>query len=198
MAAQGTEKRFAGGCALAALGFCLIAAPGSAQTPVFPSQPYTVQPPFAAEARNNISGANCADEEFRVCLAVNDATNFAQGFSVGRTAAIRTGPLVGLTSDRNDTAVRHAEGASHDRNSFYVVTSRAKGLIPLLGGLPGGQADTSFLIIRFASGLGRPPVPPGPPILQVSEKIREALTAGIAIPQIAGEELTARKSATSR
>jgi hypothetical protein len=192
MAAQGTEKRFAGGCALAALGFCLIGAPGSAQTPVFPSQPYTVQPPFAAEARNNISDANCADEEFRVCLAVNDATNFAQLFSVG-TAAIRPGPLVGLTSDRNDTAVRHAEGASHDRNSFYVVTSRARGLIPLPG-LPGGQADTSFLIIRFASGLGRPPVPPGPPILQVSEKIREALTAGIAIPQIAGEELTARNS----
>jgi hypothetical protein len=92
MAAQGIEKRFAGGCALAALGFCLIAAPGSAQTPVFPSQPYTVQPPFAAEARNNISGANCADEEFRVCLAVNDATNFAQLFSVG-TAAIRPARL---------------------------------------------------------------------------------------------------------
>lgn len=185
MVMQRREKRFAGVWALAfGLGSCLIAAPGIAQTPVFPSQPYTVQPAFAAEARNNISGANCADGEFRVCLAVNDTTNFAQLFSVG-TAALSPGSIVGLTSDRTDRAVRQAEGASHDRSFFYVVTSRAKGLISPIG----NQADTSFLIIRLASGLGRP-LPGEIPTLQVSEKIREALTAGIAIPQIAGEQLT--------
>lgn len=187
MTAQSRNYCLAGASAPAfCLGLCLMAAPCSAQTPVFPSQPYTVQPTFATETRNNISGANCADEEFRVCLAVNDATSFAQLFSIG-TAAIRPGPIVGLTSNRTDTAVRPAEGASHDRSFFYVVTSRAKGLT--VPGLPGGQADTSFLIIRLASGLGRP-LPSGLSTLQVSEKIREALTAGIAIPQIAGEQLT--------
>jgi hypothetical protein len=193
MVEQRTEKRFAGLCAIAsALGFCLTAAPSIAQTPVFPSQPFTVQPAFAAEARDNISGANCTGGKPGSCLAVNDATNFAQLFSVG-TTALRPGPLVALTSVRTDTAVRRAEGASHDRGFFYVVTSRAKGLT--VPGLPGGQSDTSFAIIRLPiDGIGVPPVPGAPPTVQVSEKIRDALNAGIAIPQIAGEQLSAANS----
>lgn len=189
MVTKRTGKRLAAGLgALAfAFGFCLTASPAVAQTPVFPAQSYTVQPPFAADARNNISGANCADAEFRNCLAVNDATNFAQLFSVAGTT-LRTGPIVAITTDRRDTAIRHAEGAAHDRGFFYVVTSRAKSL-------PGTQAATSFLVIRVPLDSGSPPATPGVvPGTEISEKIRGALTAGIAIPQLAGQQLTATNS----
>jgi hypothetical protein len=187
MVEQRTEKRLAGLCAMAsALGFCLTPLPALAQTPVFPAQSWTVQPPFAhvSDANINIGGVTCTEAPSSACLAVNDATNFAQLFSIAGTT-LRTGPIVGLTSDRTDTAVRHAEGASHDRGFFYVVTSRTKGLT-------GTQGDTSFVIIRLSiDAIGRPPVPGALPTLQVSEKIRAALTAGISIPQISGQQLTA-------
>jgi hypothetical protein len=64
----------AGLCGLASvIGSCLTAAPALAQTPIFPTQPWTVQPPFTdAQARNNISGAACADPPLQTCIAVND------------------------------------------------------------------------------------------------------------------------------
>lgn len=185
MVTRRTGKRFATGvCVLAStLGFCLIAAPAMAQTPIFSVQSWTVQPAFAAEARNNISGATCAEAPSRACLAVNNATVFAQLFSTSGTT-LRTGPIVGITSDVSAVAnPPHAEGAAHDARFFYIVTSRAKDLT-------GGQVDTSFLVIRFfLDSTGRPPAPGGVTGLQISEKIRDALTAGIAIPQIPGQQL---------
>jgi hypothetical protein len=141
-----------------------------------------VQPAFAADARNNITGATCVDVQFRLCLVVNNATRFAQLFGFAGSA-MRSGPLVSITADRNDPAPR-AEGVTHDRGFFYVVTSRGR-IFSL------GQPDPGFLIIRLPiDSVGRPEVPGGLPTVQISEKIREALNAGIAIPQIPGQQLT--------
>jgi hypothetical protein len=61
------------------------------------------------------------------------------------------------------------------------VTSRVREPAP-------GVTDTSYLVIRFPVDTVRPPsgAVPG---LEVSDKFRSALEAGIAIPQIAGQQL---------
>jgi hypothetical protein len=170
-------------CALAATLAGLTVAPTKAQTPILPSPTtWQVQPAFAAEARNNITGANCADVQFRLCLVVNNATRFAQPFGLAGSA-LRPGPLVGITANRNDPAP-HAEGVTHDRGFFYVVTSRGRDFTL-------GQPDPAFLIIRLPiDGIGGPAAPGALPTVEVSEKLREALNAGIAIPQLPGQQLT--------
>jgi hypothetical protein len=160
-----------------ALVLLLAPLPAAAQPEIFPDAEWSVQPQFTdAEARSNISGATCI--EFRACLAVNDATKFAQFFSIVGTT-IRPGAVLALAETDDAKRNLHAEGAAHDTRFLYVVTSRAKDAT-------GGQADTSFLVIRVATdAAGRPPAG----TLQVSTKVRDALTAGIAIPQIAGQQL---------
>jgi Protein of unknown function (DUF3616) len=174
-----------GACAFLSAG---AITPALAQTPVFPSFLWTAQPPFADNtgARINISGATCAQPPSRACLAVNDATGFAQLFTLSGTT-LRPGPVIPITEGANHAVnTLRAEGAAHDTRSFYVVTTRSKDVL-------GGQSDSDFLVIRFsADSTGRPP-PPTPSDtsgLQVSEKIRNALAAGIPIPQIAGQQIT--------
>jgi hypothetical protein len=167
----------------------VLAAPAAAQPVVFPNDPpWTVAPSFgtATEGRNNVSGATCMDPPSKACLVVNDAAKFAQLFAVVGTA-IRPGSPVGLTSDPTNTAgTVNAEGAGHDNQFFYVVTSRGR-----VGST--GQVDPSFAVIRFTpDAANRPPgpLPPGPiGNIQLSNRIRDALTAGIPIPQIAGAQL---------
>ena len=184
MACYRVSRRFAVGlCALVSA--CALAAPAAAQTPVFPQQTWTVQPAFAdnSGSRSNISGITCAQPPSRACLAVNDAAAFAQLFTTSGTT-ITPGAIIGVTSDPTGTiSSARSEGAAHDDRFFYVGMSKAKDAT--------GQANTSFLIVRFSvDSTGRPPAPGGATGLQVSEKIRDALTAGIPIPQIAGQQLT--------
>jgi hypothetical protein len=83
------------------------------------------------------------------------------------------------------------EGAGHDDRFFYVVSSRGRAISP-------GQPDTSFLVARFGIDAGTPP-PAAPPVpfvsgttaggVQISDRIRTALTAGIPVPDLAGQQL---------
>jgi hypothetical protein len=178
----------------------LSAAPASAQPEIFPTDgiTWTVQPAFgqSGEGRDNVSGATCLTIPLVArtpCLVVNDATNFAQIFSVVGTT-IRPGAIVGITTPPPPGTLAFNpdfEGAGHDDRFFYVVSSRGR------PGLP-GQPDTSFLVARFAFDAGTPPVPP-PPVpfasgatvggVQISDRIRTALAAGIPVPGLAGQQL---------
>jgi hypothetical protein len=168
-------------CGLASvIGSCLAAAPALAQTPIFPTQPWTVQPPFAdTQARNNISGAACADPPLQTCVAVNDVSKFAQFFRTSGTTIV-PGGVVGIP-DTAPVSNPRAEGAAHDSRFFYIVTSRVREPAP-------GVTDTSYLIVRFPVDTVRPPTG-AVAGLEVSEKFRNALATGIAIPQIAGQQL---------
>ena len=175
-------------------GLAVFIAPACAQPEVFPVVAWTVQPAFgtAGEGRDNVSGATClATPPGRApCLVVNDSTRFAQLFTIDGTT-IRPGPFLGITSPTSPGTVAinpNMEGAAHDARFFYVVTSRGRA-----GQL--GQVDTDFLVGRFPADATSPPAPPVPFAantvagLQVSDRIRTALTAGIPVPGFAGERI---------
>ena len=175
----------------------LSATPASAQTEIIPSdQTWTVQPAFGVngEGRDNVSGATCMTTPLAgrtPCLVVNDSTRFAQIFSVAGTT-IRPGVTVGITAapPPSPLAVNpNMEGAAHDDRFFYVVSSRGR---PLAA----GQPDTSFLVARFpvdAVTSSASPVPSasGPTVggIEISTRIRTALTAGIPVPGIPAQQL---------
>lgn len=171
----------------------LFAAPASAQPEIFPTVgvTWTVQPAFgqASAGRDNISGATCmtVPPGRSPCLVVNDSTTFVQLFSVSGNT-IQAGAIVGLTSAPPPGTLADApnvEGAAHDDRFFYIVTSRGK-----LGSV--AQVDPSFLVARFTpDAAGRPilSVQPATSGIQISDRVRAALTAGIPIPQIAGQKL---------
>jgi hypothetical protein len=175
-------------------GLVLLAAPACAQPEVFPDVAWTVQPAFgtAGEGRDNVSGATClATPPARtLCLVVNDSTRFAQLFTINGTT-IRPGPFIGVTAATSPGTVAinpNMEGAANDGRFFYVVTSRGRTVLT-------APVDTDFLVGRFpadSTGSGPTPVPfasgtvPG---LQVSARIRTALTAGIPVPGLAGQRI---------
>jgi hypothetical protein len=178
----------------------LSAAPASAQAEIFPTEGinWTVQPAFGqgGEGRDNVSGATCVTIPLVArtpCVVVNDSTNFAQIFSVVGTT-IRPGSVVGITSPPPPGTLAfnpNIEGAGHDDRFFYVVSSRGRAVSL-------GQPDTSFLVARFAFDAGTPPAPP-PPVpfasgatvggIQISDRIRTALAAGIPVPGLVGQQL---------
>ena len=175
----------------------LFATPASAQPEIFPilGIDWTVQPAFGQNGagRDNVSGATCMAIPLvsrTPCLVVNDSTNFAQIFSVVGTT-IRPGSMVGVTSPPPPGTLAfnpNIEGAGHDDRFFYVVSSRGRAGSP-------GQPDTSFLVARFGIDAGTPaaPVPftSGATVggIQISDRIRTALTAGIPVPDLAGQQL---------
>ncbi len=174
----------------------LSTTPASAQAEIIPSdQTWTVQPAFGVngEGRDNISGATCMTTPLagRVpCLVVNDGTTFAQIFSVAGTT-IRPGLTVGITTAPPPGTLAlnpNMEGAGHDDRFFYVVTSRGRPLSV-------GQPDTSFLVARFPFDAGNPPPPvpfaSGATVggIQISDRIRAALTAGIPVPGLPAQKL---------
>jgi uncharacterized protein DUF3616 len=168
-----------------------LATPAAAQPEIFPTSGinWTVEPAFgqSGEGRDNVSGATCMPPG-RTCLVVNDTTRFAQLFSVAGTT-IRPGPIAGIFPAPAPGTLAfepNMEGAAHDDRFFYLVTSRGRA-----GSL--GQ-DASFLVARFTPE----PAPPAPPVpfssgtaagLEVSDRIRAALAAGIPIPQLPGQKL---------
>lgn len=165
-------------CALA------LTMPARAQTPIFPSNNWTASPSFASDTRLSLTGATCLDTELHRCLAVNDATAFAQTLSVTGTT-IHPGSPIGVTGDVSAVArPPRIEGVSHDPGFFYAVTTRAKDV----GGV---QADTSFLVVRFSKDATSRPPPAG---LQISEKVRDALNAGIVVPTATNQRLTSTES----
>jgi hypothetical protein len=186
MATERASTRIPVGLYTLASACALTAAHALAQTPVFPQQTWTVQPAFAdnSGSRSNISGVTCASPPLRACIVVNDVKAFAQLFSTSGTT-ITPGQIVGITTDTSGVVTApHFEGAGHDSRFFYAVTTRSKDAT-------GGQVDSSFLVARFSvDSTGRPPAPGGATGLEVSQKTRDGLTAGIPIPQIAGQQLT--------
>lgn len=169
-----------------------LTSPASAQPQLLPDPDvtWTVQPAFgqAGAGRDNVSGATCigAVTARNVCLVVNDSVRFAQYFTVlGST--IRPGPLVGITGPVPGGTIPSAfnmEGAAHDDRFLYVATSKGRAG-------SAGQVDPDFLIARFPPDTTNPPpVPPGTvPGLQVSDRIRTALTAGIPVPGVANQQI---------
>ncbi len=181
------------GCFVAALlgaAAAFLAAPAAAQPEIFPTLgvTWTVQPKFGrnGEGRDNVSGATCMSIPpiaRAPCLVVNDSTRFAQLFSVSGTT-IRSGLFVGVTAAAPAGTLTfnpNMEGAAHDDRFFYVVTSRG-----LAGSI--AQPDTAFLVARFAPEAATPaaPVPFASGTtaagIQTSDRIRTALTSGIAVP----------------
>ena len=170
----------------------LSATSASAQPEIFPNDgiTWTVQPAFgqAGQGRDNVSGATCigAVTARNVCLVVNDFVRFAQYFTiVGLT--IRPGPLVGITRPTPDGPIPTAfnlEGAAHDDRFFYVVASKGRAG-------SAGQVNPDFLIARFPPDTANPPpVPPGTVTgLQVSDRIRTVLTAGIPVPGLTNQQI---------
>ncbi|MEA2870285.1 MAG: hypothetical protein QOH67_261 [Hyphomicrobiales bacterium] len=169
----------------------LFATPASAQPEIIPSdQTWTVQPAFgqAGEGRDNVSGVTCigAVTERPVCLVVNDSARFAQFFTIGGQT-IRSGPLAGLSGTAPPSRLigtPNMEGAAHDDRFFYVVTSKDRPSFP-------PQVDTDFLVARFPSDINStPPAPPATvPGLEVSDRFRAALTAGIPVPGLANQKI---------
>ena len=78
----------------------------------------------------------------------------------------------------------NVEGAAHDDRFFYIVTSRGKIA-------SANQVDPTFLVARFTpDAAGRPILnAPATSGIQISDRVRVALTTGIPIPQIAGQKL---------
>lgn len=181
--------------ALAILGH----APAVAQPEVSPTDgvTWTVNPAFgqAGEGRDNVSGVTCmALPPARTsCLVANDSTRSAQFFTISGTT-IRPGNFVAITPAAPAGTLAfnpNMEGAANDGRFFYVVTSRGAGAATLL-------PDPSFLVARFPLDAGTPPLPPQPVpfaspatagAIQISDRIRTALTAGIPIPDLAGQQL---------
>jgi Protein of unknown function (DUF3616) len=175
--------------AIAAIGVALAAGSAAAQPEIGPNidANWTVQPAFGqvTAGRDNVSGVTCLTvPPGRDCLVVNDGAKFAQLFSITGTA-IHPGSIVGFADSTPQAAListPNAEGAANDGRFFYVVTSR--GRIEA-----SGQADTSFVILRFTlDAAGRPVLTPGTGI-EGTDRIRTALQAGIPIPQIPGQQL---------
>jgi hypothetical protein len=173
----------------------LFAAPAFAQPEIFPSdQTFTVQPAFGVngEGRDNISGATCMATPPGArtpCLVVNDSTTFAQIFTVAGTT-IRPGATIGVTSPPSGilAAPPNMEGVGHDERFFYIVSSR--GRPPSVS-----QPDTNFLVARFPiDGTASPGAAPAPHVptvggLQISDRIRAALTTGIAVPGVPTQQI---------
>jgi hypothetical protein len=169
----------------------LSTTPASAQPEIIPSdQTWAVQPAFGVngDGRDNISGATCMATPLAArtpCLVVNDGTTFAQIFSIAGTT-IRPGATVGITAapPPSPLAVNpNMEGAAHDDRFFYVVSSRGRPL-------SAGQPDTSFLVARFpfdasTSAPGHGTIGG----LQISDRIRTALIAGIPVPGLTAQKL---------
>lgn len=190
-------KQLWSGPAVLFVAAALFATPASAQPEIFPilGIDWTVQPAFGqnGEGRDNVSGATCTTIPLASrtpCLVVNDSTNFAQIFSIVGTT-IRPGSVVGVTSPPPPgtlTFSPNVEGAAHDDRFFYVVSSRGRAGSP-------GQPDTSFLVARFPFGAGTPPPPvpfaSGTTVggIQISDRIRTALTVGIPVPGLAGQQI---------
>ena len=190
--------RFAAALFVAA---ALSATPAFSQPEIFPiEQTWTVQPAFgvSGEGRDNVSGATCMATPPGArtpCLVVNDQTTFAQIFSISGTT-IRPGATVGITTAPPPGTLAfkpNMEGAAHDDRFFYVVSSR---------GGPGspGHPDTSFLVARFPVDAVLPPPAHAPPVpfagggttvagLQISNRIRTALTAGIPVPGLTTQKI---------
>ena len=168
----------------------LSATPASAQLEIVPNiaSTWTVEPAFGTngEGRDNISGATCmgAPPTSRTpCLVVNDSTTFAQAFSaVGTT--IRPGATIGITPAPTGPLATNPnmEGAAHDDRFFYVVSSRGRPLSV-------SQPDTSFLVARFPVDAAGVTSRPAAGDIQISNRIRTALTAGIPVPDLAGQQL---------
>ena len=76
------------------------------------------------------------------------------------------------------------EGAAHDDRFFYVVTSRDRPSIP-------PQVDTDFLVARFQPDINStPPAPPATiPGLEISDRFRTALIAGIPVPGLTNQKI---------
>lgn len=181
------------------LAAALPIAPAAAQPEVSPTVGvnWTVNPAFGqgSTGRDNVSGATCIALPPRrtACLVVNDSTRFAQLFTISGTT-IHPGLFVGVTAAARDGTLPfnpNMEGAANDGRFFYVVTSRsAAGLL--------AQPNIDFLVARFTAEAGTPPPPP-PPVpfasgttaapIQISDRIRTALTAGIPVPDLAGQQL---------
>lgn len=173
-----------------------LATAATAQPEIIPNDvSWTVQPAFGQNGagRDNISGATCMaipPASRTPCLVVNDSTNFAQIFSVVGTT-IHPGSTVGVTSAPPPGTLAfnpNMEGAGHDDRFFYVVSSRGRAGSP-------GQPDTSFLVARFGIDAGTPaaPVPFASGTtagdIQISDRIRAALTAGLPVPSLAGQQI---------
>lgn len=171
----------------------LSATRASAQAEIFPIDglTWTVTPAFgqAGEGRDNVSGATCIGEVTNrpTCLVVNDSARFGQYFTI-RGTAIQSGPLVGISGTAPPSRLigtPNMEGAAHDDRFFYVVTSK-DGL-----SIPPSQVETDFVVARFPpETTNPPPAPPGTvPGLQVSDRFRTALTAGIPVPGLANQKI---------
>jgi hypothetical protein len=168
----------------------LLPEPARAQPQLVPDGvTWTVTPAFgqAGEGRDNVSGATCigALTARNVCLVVNDSVRFAQYFTiVGQT--IRSGPLVGITgaAPPGIPSAFNMEGAAHDDRFLYVVTSKGRA-----GSV--GQVDLDFLVARFPPNTTNPPpVPPATvPGLQVSDRFRTALIAGLPVPGLTNQKI---------
>ena len=169
----------------------LCAVPARAQPQIFPDGvPWIVTPAFgqAGEGRSNVSGATCigAVTARPVCLVVNDSARFAQFFSIsGQT--IGSGPLVGISGTvppSRLTGTPNMEGAAHDDRFFYVVTSKDRPSIP-------PQVDTDFLVARFEPNTNStPPAPPATiPGLEISDRFRTALAAGLPVPGLTNQTI---------
>jgi hypothetical protein len=170
----------------------LSTTPVSAQAEIFPilELVWTIQPSFGqsnGEGRSNVSGVTCIRTN---CLVVNDSTRFAQLFTRSGTN-IHPGDFVGVTGVLPPGTLAfnpNMEGAANDGRFFYVVTSR---------GLAGSaaQSDTAFVVARFTSSAAAPPPPvpfstgPAAAGVEASNRIRVALTAGIAVPGLAGQQI---------
>lgn len=170
----------------------LSATRASAQPEIFPNDGvnWTVSPAFgqAGEGRSNVSGATCiGDVTARpTCLVVNDSARFAQFFTI-RGTAIQSGPLVGISGTQPPSRLigtPNMEGAAHDDRFFYVVTSKDRPSFP-------PQVDTDFLVVRFPPDINStPPAPPATiPNLEVSDRFRTALIAGIPVPGLANQKI---------
>jgi Recombinase len=86
-------------------GILLLAAlPAAAQVLIFPTDAqWVVNPAFSGEhgAGRNISGAVCNAVGGRGCIAVNDASNFVQAFSMSQTGhRIAAGTVIPLQPDQ--------------------------------------------------------------------------------------------------
>ena len=177
-----------------ALRSALPAVPAAAQPEIFPifGVNWTVDPAFgqAGEGRTNVSGATCMDAVVArpACLVVNDSTRFAQFFTVsGHHDPVRRLWSASRARRRRarSTGNPNMEGAANDDRFFYVVTSRDRPSIPT------AAARHRFPRRPLSSRHHQPPpAPPGTvPGLQISDRFRTALTAGIPVPGLPNQKI---------
>jgi hypothetical protein len=150
----------------------LTAAPVSAQVQIFPSDvDWAVLPAFSNDqnAGTNISGAACTANGARVCLAVNDRSNFAQFFALG-IRRIRPEVVIPLQPAQHGNLTFSsvdAEGAAFDGDHFYVVGSHGQAS-PL-------SDEAGFLAFRFRFDPAKPPTLSNIPHVDRSVRLRDAI-----------------------